>query len=276
VAGTLADIAAVADAAKVRAPAITVVGAVAGLRDELAWFQTGPLAGRSVVVTRARAQASPLAARLRALGARVVEAPAIRIEPLDAVLPDLAGFDLLCVTSPNGARRLLELARDARALAGPAIAAIGPGTADALRAGGIEADVVPPRAVAESLVEVLAGRPVGRALIARAESARDVLPDALRERGAEVEILALYRTVAEPLEAGAHAAANAADYVTFTSASAVRYYLEAAGPPRSATRLVSIGPITSAALREHGLEPDVEAAEHTPDGLLAALIADTA
>jgi uroporphyrinogen III methyltransferase/synthase len=273
-AGTLADIAALAAEAGVRAPAITVVGAVAGLREELAWFQAGPLAGRSVVVTRARAQASPLAARLRALGARVVEAPAIRIEPLDAELPDLTGFDLLCVTSPNGARRLLEIARDARALSGPPIAAIGPGTADALRAGGIEADIVPPRAVAESLVETLVARPLRRVLIARAEQARDVLPDALRERGAEVEILPLYRTVAEPLEPAAHEAADAAEYVTFTSASAVRYFLEAAGTPRDATRLVSIGPITSAALREHGLEPDVEAAEHTPDGLLAALVAD--
>ncbi len=274
VAGTLADIAAIAAEAGVRAPAITVVGAVAGLRDELAWFQAGPLAGRSVAVTRARAQASALAGRLRALGAHVVEAPAIRIEPIAARLPDLASFDLLCVTSPNGARRLLELARDARGLAGPAIAAIGPGTADALRAGGIEADIVPPRAVAESLVEALADRPVRRALVARAEQARDVLPDALRARGAEVEILALYRTVADPLEPAAHAAAGAADYVTFTSASAVRFYLAAAGTPAARTRLVSIGPITSAALREHGLEPDVEAAEHTPEGLLAALVAD--
>ncbi len=274
VGGTLADIAAIASAAAVRAPAITVVGAVAGLREELAWFRAGPLAGRSVAVTRARAQSSALAGRLRALGASVVEAPSIRIDPLEAELPDLAGFDLLCVTSPNGARRLLELARDARALAGPAIAAIGPGTADALRAGGIEADIVPPRAVAESLVEALAERPVRRALVARAEQARDVLPDALRERGAEVEILALYRTVAEPLDERTRAAASAADYVTFTSASAVRFFLEAAGTPRDGARLVSIGPITSAALREHGLEPHVEAAEHTPDGLLAALVAD--
>ena len=234
-----------------RAPAITVVGEVAALHDELAWFGAGPLAGRSVAVTRARAQASALAARLRALGASVVEAPAIRIEPLDATLPDLAGFDLLCVTSPNGARRLLELCRDARDLRGPAIAAIGPGTADALRAGGIEADVVPPRAVAESLVEALADRPVRRALIARAEQARDVLPDALRARGAEVEILPLYRTVAEPLDDDARAAALGADYVTFTSASAVRFFVEAAGAP-DGPQLVSIGPITSDALREHG------------------------
>ena len=271
VSGTLADIAARAAEAGVRAPAITVVGDVAALHDEIAWFGAGPLAGRSVAVTRARAQASPLAARLRALGASVVEAPAIRIEPLDAAFPDLAGFDLLCVTSPNGARRLLELCRDARDLRGPTIAAIGPGTADALRAGGIEPDVVPERAVAESLVEALADRPVRRALIARAARARDVLPDALRERGAEVEILALYETVAETLDVGARAAALGADYVLFTSASAVRFFVQAAGR-LDGPKLVSIGPITSDALREHGLEPDIEASEHTPDGLVAALL----
>ncbi len=274
VGGTLGDIADRAAEAGVRAPAITVVGRVAALRSELAWFGSGPLAGRSVVVTRARAQASALASRLRALGARVVEAPALAIEALPAELPDLAGFDLLCVTSPNGARRLLELARDARALAGPAIAAIGPGTADALRAGGIEPDIVPPRAVAESLVEALAERAVARVLIARAHQARDVLPDALRARGATVEILALYRTVAEPLSASAREAARAADYVTFTSASSVRFFVESAGPPAGSQRIVSIGPATSDALREHGLEPHVEAEQHTPDGLVAALVAD--
>jgi uroporphyrinogen III methyltransferase/synthase len=275
VSATLADIAAVAADAGVEAPAITVVGDVAALRDEIAWFGAGPLAGRSVAVTRARAQASPLAARLRALGARVVEAPAIRVEALEATLPDLAGFDLLCVTSPNGARRLLELCHDARDLRGPAIAAIGPGTADVLRAGGIEADVVPPRAVAESLVEALATGPVRRALIVRAEQARDVLPDALRARGAEVEILPLYRTVAEPLDDDVRAAALGADYVTFTSASAVRFFVEAAGRgwPGRVAQVVSIGPITSAALREHGIEPAIEATEHTPDGLVAALLA---
>ena len=277
IAGTLADIAERASDAGVRAPAITVVGAVAALHDELAWFAAGPLLGLSVAVTRARAQASVLAARLEALGAHVVEAPAIRIEPLDAALPaDLAAYDLLCVTSPNGARRLLEIARDARALAGPAIAAIGPGTADALRAGGIEPDVVPPRAVAESLVAALASRPVRRVLIARAEQGRDVLPDALRERGADVELLALYRTTAEPLSAAALESALGADYVTFTSASAVRFFVQAAGAPSEGQRIVSIGPITSAALRERGLTVHVEASEHTPDGLLAALLADAA
>ncbi len=274
VTGTLADIARRAREAGVRAPAITVVGAVAGLHEELAWFGAGPLAGRSIAVTRARAQASGLAARLRELGAEVVETPAIRIVPLPGSAPSLDGVDLLCLTSPNGARRLLDIAGDARALAGPAIAALGPGTADALRVGGIEPDIVPPRAIAESLIEELAERPLTRVLIARAEQARDVLPDALRERGIDVEILALYRTVPEPLDGTAREAALGADYVTFTSASSVRFFVDAAGAPADGQRIVSIGPVTSTALREHGLEPDVEAVEHTPDGLLAALVAD--
>jgi uroporphyrinogen III methyltransferase/synthase len=163
--------------------------------------------------------------------------------------------------------------RDARALAGPRIAVIGPGTARAMREHGIEPDVVPERSVAESLAEALAGEPVRRALIARAEEARDVLPDALRARGAEVEVLALYRTVAEPLEDGARAAALGADSATFTSASSARFFHTAAGT-LAGPRLVSIGPATSAALRELGFDPAVEAADHTPDGLVAALLAD--
>jgi uroporphyrinogen III methyltransferase / synthase len=269
----LAEIADVAAAAGVRAPAITLVGAVAALADELAWLEDRPLVGRTIAVTRARAQASALAARLRELGAAVVEAPAIRVEPLDAEVPDVRAYDLLCVTSPNGAHELMRRVRDARALAGPRIAVIGPGTARALREHGIEPDVIPSRSVAEGLVEALADVPVRRALIARAEEARDLLPGALRERGAEVEVLALYRTVAEPLDDGARAAALGADYATFTSASSARFFHAAAGTLEG-PRLVSIGPATSAALRDLGFTPDVEAADHTPDGLVAALLAD--
>ncbi|MDQ6751572.1 MAG: uroporphyrinogen-III C-methyltransferase, partial [Actinomycetota bacterium] len=132
VTGTLATIADRALTDGVRAPAITVVGSVADLRATLAWFEARPLHGRSVAVTRARAQASELTARLRELGAAVVEAPTIRVEPLTPTIPDLAPYDLVCLTSPNGVRLLFEgLAadgRDARALAGATVAAIGPGT----------------------------------------------------------------------------------------------------------------------------------------------------
>jgi uroporphyrinogen III methyltransferase/synthase len=282
VSGTLADIAARAAEAQVRPPSITVVGPVAALAGDLAWLSERPLDGRTIAVTRARAQASELAERLRELGARVVETPAIRIEPLPADVLSLDGYDLICLTSPNGVRLLFErLAAgggDARALAGTTVAAIGPGTARALRSHGIEADVVPEKFVAEGLIEALAGRPVSRALVARAAQARDVLPDALRERGAEVDVVALYETVAETLDDDALAALGDASHVTFTSSSTVRFLLEAAGGPGALgdARLVSIGPVTSATLREHGLEPAVEAERHDIDGLVAALLADAA
>ena len=277
----LGELAKRAAEAGIGAPAVTIVGPVAGLHDSLAWIEARPLHGRTVAVTRARAQASGLAARLRALGADVVEAPTIRIQPLGGESPDMGAYDLVCLTSPNGVHLLFERLRaaghDARALAGATVAAIGPGTAAALREHGIDADVVPERSVAESLVDALREIPVERALVARAAEARDVLPDALRERGAKVDVLALYETVAEPLDDGALAAARAADYVTFTSSSTVRFFLEAAGGEAAlsdGTRIVSIGPVTSAALREHGLEPDVEAARHDVDGVLDALVAD--
>jgi uroporphyrinogen III methyltransferase/synthase len=231
---TLADVADRAAAERIKAPAITLVGPVVALRADLAWLERRPLHGRTVAVTRARAQASPLAARLRELGATVIEAPAIRTVSLAAEIPDLAPYDGLVATSPNGVRellaRLLASGRDARSLAGLHVAAMGPGTARAFGEHGIAPDTVPQRSVAEGLVEALADVPLRRVLIARAREGRDVLIDALRERGAQVDVLALYETVPEPLEADAVAAVGAADYVTFTSASTVRHLLAAAGP----------------------------------------------
>jgi uroporphyrinogen III methyltransferase/synthase len=128
--------------------------------------------------------------------------------------------------------------------------------------------------VAEGLIEALADIPIASALIVRAREARDVLPDALRERGAAVEVLPVYETIAEPLAADTLAATAAADWITFTSASTVRFLAEAAGGALpQGPRLASIGPATSAALREHGREPDLEADPHTPDGLIDALVA---
>jgi uroporphyrinogen III methyltransferase/synthase len=279
---TLATLADKASAASIRAPALLVLGRVAALRERLRWFEDRPLAGVTVAVTRARTQASSLAARLAGLGASVVEAPAIRIAPLNGPAPDVGRYDLVCLTSPNGVRLLFErlaaAALDARALAGARVAAIGPGTAAALRARGVIADIVPSeRFVAEGLVDALADVPVRRALVARAAEARDVLPEALRARGAEVDVVALYETVAEPLDEADVDAVAGVDYVTFTSSSTVRYFCAAVGDrfPRGA-RLVSIGPVTSDALRAHGLEPAVEARQHDIDGLVEALVADAA
>ena len=289
VSGTLADIAAQAERAGLRAPAITVVGPVAGLRATIAWLERRPLHGRTVAVTRARAQASVLAARLRGLGAEVVETPAIRIEPrpldgeLARAVESIADYALVCLTSPNGAGLLLdalgEAGLDARALAGATVAAIGPGTAAELARRGVRADVVPERSVAEALVAAL--EPVAvegrRVLVARAATARDVLPQALRARGAEVDVVALYDTVAEPLAAEAREALARADYVTFTSSSTVAFLLEALGSGDgfpAAARVVSIGPITSATARERGLTVHVEAQRHDIDGLVDALVGD--
>jgi uroporphyrinogen III methyltransferase/synthase len=287
VTGTLADIEERVQAVAIGPPAITLVGPVARLRDELSWFERRPLFGRRVVVTRARAQASELAARLAGLGAEVVEAPAIRIKPrpvtgqVARAVDRIEEYGLVCVTSPNGAVLLLEAldarGRDVRALAGATVAAIGPSTAAELRRRGLRADVVSERSIAEALLEALRGVPVSgrRVLVARAAEARDVLPDALAERGAAVEVLPLYETVADPV-AGEWAEAVAhSDYVTFTSSSTVRFLLQALGGTLApGPRVASIGPVTTATAREHGLDVAVEASRHDVDGLVEALVAD--
>ncbi|HEV7587086.1 MAG TPA: uroporphyrinogen-III C-methyltransferase, partial [Longimicrobium sp.] len=208
VVGTLATLPALAREANVGAPSVVVVGDVVSLRGELAWFDRRPLSGKRVVVTRARAQASGFAASLRELGAEVVQLPVIRIEsPED---PDALrraalqadSFDWIVFTSANGVDRffaaLAEGGRDARALGGVSICAIGPATAQELAKHGVRADLVPDEFVAEAALAALmaatelAGR---RILIPRAAEARAVLPDGLRERGAEVVEVAAYRTV---------------------------------------------------------------------------------
>jgi uroporphyrinogen III methyltransferase / synthase len=289
VTATLGTIAEAVAREEVKAPALIVIGAVVARREQLAWLERRPLHGRRVVVTRARAQASGLARTLRSLGAETVELPAIRIEPrIDSAavrdaIAALGDYKLVCLTSPNGVRLLFEAMEeaglDARALAGATVAAIGPGTARALAERGIRADVVPERFVAEALVDALSGTEVEgrRVLVARAAEARDVLPDALRERGAEVEVVALYETVREQPDGEAVEAAQTADYVTFTSSSTVTNLTEALGERfPSAARIVSIGPVTSEAVRAAGLRVDVEAERHDVEGLLAALLADAA
>jgi uroporphyrinogen III methyltransferase/synthase len=286
VSGTLGGIAAEAEAAGIKPPAITIVGPAARHRERLAWLERRPLHGRRIVVTRARAQASGLARRLAGLGAEVVELPAIRIEPrLDTDVVRMAveaihTYALVCLTSPNGVHLLFEAmaaqGRDARALTHAQVAAIGPGTAAALAEHGITADFVPERFVAESLVEALGAFPVeGRpVLVARAAEARDVLPDALSERGARVDVVPLYETVTEDPAPEAVEAARSADYITFTSSSTVTNLLAALdGKLPEGAKVVSIGPVTSAALREAGYDAAVEAERHDIDGLVEALLA---
>ena len=286
--GPLAEIAGLADAAAIRPPAVTVVGPVAALREPLQWLERAPLFGRRVAVTRARAQASGLARRLGRLGAEVVEVPAIRIEPRldglnDAVEEITTRCDVLCLTSPNGAELVMEALHreglDARALAGVRVAAIGPGTAAALRDWGIRADVVPERSIAESLAAELVAQGVDgrRVVLARAAGARDVLPQQLTDAGADVRVVPVYETVREQLDESQLERLATADYVTFTSSSTVRFLIEAIdGADRfpAGARVVSIGPVTSQTARDLGIEVHVEAGRHDVEGLVEALLGD--
>lgn len=265
-------------------PSVIVVGEVAGV--DLAWFERRPLFGRRVVVTRTRAQASELAAALRGLGAVPVEVPVIEVtDPADggaalrAAAADLGSFSCVVLTSPNGAERLIAaidaVGQDARAFAGAIVAAIGPGTARVLAAHGIRADVLPDEYVAESLLEAIGDPSVAgaRLLLARAAVARDVLPDGLRARGWDVDVVEAYRTVGAEVTAEQRAAVAAADIVAFTSSSTVERSVAAFGVDGLPPGVACIGPITAATARDHGLEVHVEAETHTIDGLVAALAA---
>ena len=266
-------------------PSTIVIGEVAA--SNLAWYENRPLFGRRVVVTRAREQAGELVMRLQAQGAATIEVPAIQIrDPADggaalaAAVDRLGDYDWVVLTSPNGARRLLDAVRDrgrdARAFAGARLAAIGPGTAEALAGANLVVDLVPPRFVAESLLDAFpaptdpAG---GRLLLVRAAVARDVLPEGLRGKGWTVEVVEAYRTEQAPLAEEQAAAVAGADVVSFTSSSTVSNFLAAMGDRPIPPAVAAIGPITAATARQHGLAVDVEAEVHTIDGLVEALVA---
>lgn len=246
---------------------------------------TGPLAGRTVVVTRATAQASTLVDALTGLGAEVVAVPVIAVEdPLDGgaalreAVAGLGAADWLVVTSTNGADRVAAaLAATGRTSPAPAsVAAIGPGTADALAAAGIEVTLVPERFVAEGLLAVFPPPPAdggGRVVLAQAAAARPVLRDGLRAAGWRVEAVEAYRTVHPAPAPDVLDRARAADAITFTSASTVHGYVAAAGADAVPPVVASIGPITSEAARSVGLRVAVEADPHTIPGLVAALAA---
>src|SRR3954470_3203613 len=215
------------------APATIVIGEVAA--QQLDWFERLPLFGRRIIVTRAREQASVLSERLRELGASVVKVPVIEItDPSDggaalrAATARVHDYDWVVVTSANGASRLLRCLRDARDLGGVRVAAIGPGTADALRAGNVEADLVPDAYVAEALLDAFPlpnAHDKGMVLLARAEVARPVLPDGLRAKGWTVDVVDAYRTVTGSPSSDALDRVDDADVVTFTSSSTVERFL---------------------------------------------------
>jgi uroporphyrinogen III methyltransferase/synthase len=291
VTGTLADIAERASAAAIKPPALTVIGDVVAERERIEWFEDRPLLGRKVVVTRARSQAGRLGRLLVGLGAEVIEAPAIRTQArLDAAVRHAAGqigtYELVCCTSQNGVEALFaalaDAGLDARALSGAKVGAVGRATAEAFAAHGITADFVPDRATAEGLLDLLAGQDWGgrSVLLAVAANARPVLREGLEERMASVDEIAFYDTIVEPLPEQTIEAIRDADIVTFASGSAVHSTVEALGGPadlaasgeRDGPTIVSIGPTTSATLREHGLEPAAEADEASVEGLVAKVL----
>jgi uroporphyrinogen III methyltransferase/synthase len=288
VVATLSTLADTIRAEGLSAPVITVIGPVAALRDEIAWFDKRPLFGKRIVVTRARSQAATLTERLAAAGAEVIEMPATRIEetdttPLRAAISRLQEYGWVIFTSQNAVRifwnALRAEQRDARALAGVKIAAVGPATANALLECGLAVDVSPDRFVAEALLDELrARRDVRgvRVLYACAEGARETLQDGLDELGAIVDRVVVYRSTIDGAgadELRERLMNDGADLVTFTSASSVNAFVAAVGE-EAAKRApaASIGPITTAAARSAGLEVVVEATESTIGGLVSAII----
>ena len=274
--GTIAD-------QPLESPSVIVVGEVAAA--DLHWFERRPLFGRRIVVTRAPEQASQLSAALAAAGAQPIEVPVIEVvEPADegvalrAAARGLALYDWVAVTSPNGARRLLAAVRDiggdARAFGASKVAAIGPGTAAVLASSGIDVDLLPTEFVAEGLLDALGIPMLGgaRLLLARAQTARDVLPDGLRAKGWEVDVVEAYRTVPATITPAQRAAVVGADAITFTSASTVERFLAAFGAEAVPRVVACIGPITAAAAREQGLQVAVEAPMSTIDALVAAMV----
>ncbi len=283
VTATLGTIAEAVERESIRPPALIVIGDVVRHHAKLAWFGSRPLAGRRVVVTRAKHQAGKLSATLRGRGAEVIEMPVIEIEPLspDGEALDVfarGDLDLICFTSPNAVDRFFdvlheELELDSRALAPYLIASIGRSTARRLKEHGIKADIVPDQAVAESLLGKLIEEGHGdkRILIPRALEAREVLPEGLRQAGAEVTVLPLYRTVPVAPDEALLKEAAAADAITFTSASTVRNLLAAVPGGLSGPANISIGPITSEAMREAGVEITAEATQSDLEGLADAV-----
>jgi uroporphyrinogen III methyltransferase/synthase len=291
VTGTVGDLAARAAESGIVPPAVLVIGEVVRLRDRLAWFERRPLSGRRVLTLRPRGTAAELSVRLLALGAELIELPAIHIvppessAPIDEALVKLGAYDWVVFTSANAVRavfeRLAKSHRDARAFGRARVCAIGPETARALGEHGLVADLVPDEAQAEGLVAAFAAEDVEgrRFLLPRAAEARETFPEALRLRGAQVDVVAAYRAVrvtaeeAEP--ALSRVLAGELDVALFASGSQVQSFFELCGAPAArilgALVVGAIGPVTAEALRRRGVEPQIVPRRHTLPALVEAL-----
>jgi len=292
VTGTLKNIAEVVEKAGFKAPAVAIFGGVVTLRDKLNWFENRPLRNehgpKKVVVTRTRKQAGELSAKLRELGADAIELPTIRIAPPEdelafgRLVQDAHSYDWLVFTSPNGVDRFFELFyklyKDAREIGGVRIAAIGPGTEKRILANHLSVDLLPEsNFVAEGLVEAFE-KDISvenqKILWVKAEETREVLSDYFNEKLAILDEAIAYRTVPERelnKEGIARLENEGADVITFTSSSTVESFIDLGVEFPESTQIASIGPVTSQALRDNGMEPDIEAIEHTIAGLVTAV-----
>ena len=293
VTGTLQTIVERVQEARLKPPAIIVVGEVVGLREKLNWYESKPLFGRRVVVTRAREQASDFKAKLAALGAQCIEFPTIEIQPppswdpLDRAIRELPDYHWVVFTSVNGVKffmqRLQAAALDVRELKGIRLATIGPKTAEALQGFGLRPDLVPGEYRAESLLEGLeaenlAGR---RFLMPRAMVAREVLPDTLRKWGAQVDVVPAYQAVL-PASKSSHVLEllrkGAVHCVSFTSSSTVGNFFslfkkDEILPLLEDVPIASIGPITTETAEKFGLKVNIMPSEFTIPALVEAICA---
>ncbi|MFZ3047888.1 MAG: uroporphyrinogen-III C-methyltransferase, partial [Desulfatirhabdiaceae bacterium] len=292
VTGTLATIVDRVNESGIGSPSIIVVGGVVGLREKLKWFENRPLTGKTVVVTRAREQASDLVFQLSELGANCIEFPVIAVSPpenwteIDRAIDGLQTYDWLIFTSVNGVRfffgRLFEKGLDARSLGRIHTAVIGPATAEKLLGYGVRSDIVPESFRAESIVEAFAHTPVSgkRILLPRAKEARTILPEALTRMGAQVDDIAVYHTHSTGRNSEQLITLlenRQVDIITFTSSSTVQNFLELLPANRThelldSVTLASIGPITTETAEQKGLSIHVTAVVYTIPGLCQAIV----
>ncbi len=293
IAGTLATLPDLITQAALKPPATIVIGEVVSLRDRFNWFERLPLFGRKIVVTRDLGQSPLLAEPLEELGAEILFVPVIAIaDPSEAselgqAIDRLHTYDWLIFTSVNGVRHFVEAldrsSRDLRSLKAK-ICTIGPATRAAVEALHLRVDVMPTEYVAESLLEALASEDLKgkRVLLPRAAVARDLVPVALAERGAHVDVVEAYRTIMPPMapERARAALERKPDWITFTSSSTVKNLVAALGETgrellqqfqSHGGKIASIGPITSATVRDFGLRVDAEADPHTIEALVEAI-----
>ncbi len=293
VTGTLETIVERVKQAKLKSPAIIVIGHVVSLRDELAWFDKRPLFGKRIVVTRARAQASGLVSTLSKLGALCIEIPTIQIVPPEDTAPlkksieNIKDYDWLVFTSVNGVKfffdTLFDMGLDVRVLGHLNFACIGPVTKERLKNYGILSDILPKTYRAESVIEAFSRVDIKdkRVLLPRAKQARTILPEELTKMGAQVDDVVAYETRLNSdgkKELISLLEDNEIDAITFTSSSTVSNFmslLESKNAKKLLKNVVtaSIGPITSDTARSLDIEPDVEAKDFTIQGLVNSLLA---